>query len=102
MVLLLKDKFIPEKWNRCSNEIKMEVAIKLLGKMAYFTNIVDETGMDSKEAHSAQNRLMDLGNIQSNGGEWIKFETSWKRVPTIINKNENEFLDKLIPELFVK
>jgi site-specific DNA-cytosine methylase len=30
------------------------------------------------------------------------FETSWKKVPTIIEKSENEFLDKLIPKLFIK
>ncbi|MFA6185578.1 MAG: hypothetical protein WCT51_04925 [Candidatus Shapirobacteria bacterium] len=99
---MLKDKFIPERWNKLSNELKMAVAIKLLEKMAYFSNIVKETGITSTEAHTAQNRLMDLGYIQSDGGNWIKFETSWKKVPTIINKSENEFLDKLIPELFIK
>jgi hypothetical protein len=73
---MITDDFIQERWEMLSKDLKVAVAIKILGDQAYFSNIVKETGMESADTYIGQDRLVDLGKIECSYGDWKKFENS--------------------------
>jgi len=94
---MLKDKFEEEKWNALSCDLKYAIAVKML-ENPYFSSVLKETGMSRRDAHIGQNRLVDRYIIDGYG-ELKKVENRWCRVPKIIDKTTNEFLDVLIKEM---
>lgn len=87
--------FNQELWNQLDRNLKVSVACRYC-VLPYFSNLVVQTGLSSKNVHLALELLTYIGVLKES---WHKCCNGWGLCYRYDDKNTNDFIDQIISEL---